>query len=90
MTSAERFYVIITVLSLFVIPAIALLIRMAIKWTKIEADVRALVGDVKKLVADKDRTHAAMLDQMKEDRVATNRRLEFLEHLWIERMPARR
>jgi hypothetical protein len=40
---------------------------------------------MKKLVADKDRTHAAMLEQMKEDRTATNRRLEFLERLWIER-----
>jgi len=78
MTSSERFYIILTLMSVLIIPGIALMVKITARWTRIETDLR-------KLVIDKDRTHAAMLEQMKEDRAATNRRLEWLERQWMER-----
>jgi hypothetical protein len=89
MSSQDILYIVISAISVIFIPLLAwvmrLLIRGTQKWTNTENAVAGLVEEMKKLVADKDRTHAAMLEQMKEDRTATNRRLEFLERLWIER-----
>lgn len=84
MTGDQRFYIIIALLSVIIIPGIGLLWRAAIKWTRIESDMGGLVKSITDLVADKDRTHVAMLEQMREDRTATNSRLEYLERMWIE------
>lgn len=53
----------------------------------LDAAERARVGElarqVEQLVGEKERTHAAILDQMREDRRVTDRRLRWLEeHLW--------
>jgi hypothetical protein len=73
----------ISVLAILLIPAIGLLIRIVVKWTKTEARLEDLADDMKKLVNDKDRIHTEMLGQMREDRAATDRRLRWLEeYLW--------
>lgn len=47
-----------------------------------------IARDLDRIVADKDRTHAELVAQMREDRRATDNRLRWLEtHLWG---PARR
>lgn len=73
----------ISVLAIMLIPAIGLLIRIVVKWTRTEAKLEELADDMRKLVENKDRIHAEMLGQMREDRKATDRRLRWLEEfLW--------
>lgn len=63
--------------------ALIVLARMAARWSRIEADLSHLSADMHELVQDKDRVHAEMLTQMREDRSVTDRRLRWLEeHLW--------
>lgn len=66
-----------------IIPGIVLMIRGAIKWTRVETKLDAIVEDMKDLVKDKDKVHLLLMEQMKEDRKATDTRLRWLEmHLW--------
>lgn len=82
--------VVIAALATLIIPALFLLIRLAIKWTRVEDKLDAVVADLHDIVEDKNRTHAEMLAQMREDRAATDRRLRWLEeNLWKGR-PVRR
>lgn len=83
-STATIIEILLSIIGILLIPLIALMLRMAIKRTQTEDDVKHLIMEVQKLVADKDKVHAAMLDQMREDRQATNRRLEYLESIWIE------
>lgn len=47
------------------------------------AQLKTIARDLDRIVSDKDRTHAEMLNQMREDRQATDNRLRWLEtHLW--------
>lgn len=65
------------------IPAIGLMFRLVIKWTKTEARLEELSKDMRELVDSKDRIHSEMLGQMREDRAATDRRLRWLEeNIW--------
>jgi|SRR5690242_10486176 len=73
----------ITVLAILLIPAIGLLIRIVVKWTRTEARLEQIAQDMQDLVRDKDRTHADMMNQFREDRKVTDRRLRWLEeYLW--------
>jgi hypothetical protein len=48
--------------------------------------LKNIVEDIRALVADKDRTHTEILEQMREDRKATDRRLRWLElNVWSRR-----
>jgi hypothetical protein len=78
-THFEWTTVILSVIAVLIIPAIVILIRGAVKWTRTEDRLESLVTAVEKLVDDKDKVHAAMVDQMTKDRDATDRRLRYLE-----------
>lgn len=83
MSEFQVITLILTVMTLLFLPMLGLLFRITIKWTKIEAKIGELTDDMSKLVADKDKTHKDMLEQMREDRNATNTRLRWLEEtLW--------
>jgi hypothetical protein len=90
MSAEARFGILISALSLlFTILVILLgfIIRITRKWTQTEDRLDNLIGDVKELIVDKDKTHNEMLATMREDRQATDRRLRWLEEtLW--RRPA--
>lgn len=62
---------------------LAVLIRSVQKQTRTEDRVGELASDVKELVEQKDRTHEAMLNQMRSDRDATDRRLRFMEEYFM-------
>lgn len=85
LTHFEITTLILTVISVLLIPAVAFLIRGAIKWTRTEDNVAHLVDKVSQLVDDKDKIHTEIYMQMQHDRDATNRRLEYLERAWMER-----
>jgi uncharacterized membrane protein len=74
---------ILSIVTLVLIPAVLVLLRGAVRWTKVEDKLDRMVGRMEELVKDKDQTHAEILTQMREDRNATNRRLRWLEeNLW--------
>ena len=76
-------YLIISVLSVLVIPLIILLWKIAVGITTSRDKIDNIEADLKALVNDKDRAHKEITDQMREDRLAANQRLRWLEeHLW--------
>jgi hypothetical protein len=81
----------LTAMGVIVIPMFIWIIKITSKWTKLEEQMSRAVLDIDKLVKDKDKTHEAMLQQMTNDRNATNLRLRWLEeHLWTLRPRAQR
>lgn len=71
--------------SVLLIPALAILVRGAIRWTRTEDKLAELVTDVKELVSDRDKMNAAILEQMRSDREATDKRLRFIEEFFMRR-----
>jgi hypothetical protein len=76
---------IISAMGVIMIPAIALLFRGAIKWSRTEGKLDVVIQKVSEIVADKDKVHSDLYNAIREDRNATNRRLEYLERIWIEK-----
>lgn len=73
----------LTFLSVILIPVLILLFRGAIKWTHVEDKLGTLVDDMRELIVDKEKTHRELLEQMRMDRDATDRRLRFMEEWFI-------
>lgn len=72
-----------------VVALVAYLIKGAARWARTEERLEDLIMDVKKLVADKDEAHKLIMETLKDDREATNRRLRWLEeHLWRRQPPS--
>lgn len=83
MTTFDWAVILMSIVSVLLIPAIALMINVSMKWTRAQARIESLTEDVRELVVNKERTHAEMLQQMREDRNATDKRLRWLEeYLW--------
>lgn len=75
--------IILSVIGIVFIPLLITLIRVTVKWTKVEAKLDELARDMRDLVESKDKVHTDMIRSMSEDRDATNRRLRWLEeHIW--------
>ena len=74
---------VLSVMSVILIPLFAVIIRMTIRWTTVETSLAALTSDMRELVQNKEQVHASMLESMREDRKATDRRLRWLEeNVW--------
>lgn len=83
MTPDQRFSLLVVLITAIFLPMVALLYRGIVKWTRTEDKLDELIRDVNKLILDKDKTHAEMLQQMTNDRSATDRRLRWLEeNIW--------
>lgn len=82
--TADWVAVTLAVFSVLLIPALAILIRGAVKWTRTEDKLAELVGDVRQLIADKDKVHGEILEQMRVDRDATDKRLRYIEEFWMD------
>jgi hypothetical protein len=73
----------VSILGILILPLMALLFRMVIKFTRVEDKLDVVITDMKELVLDKNKTHAEIAATMREDRQATDRRLRWLEeHVW--------
>jgi hypothetical protein len=58
---------------------LGVMVRILMKWTRMEDKLAEVSRDITDLVKDKDKTHAEMIHSMREDRAATNERLTYLE-----------
>lgn len=68
----ETLTLVMTIVGILLIPAIGLLIRLVVKWTRTEARIEELSADMRELMT-----------QAREDRNATNLRLRWLEErIW--------
>ena len=75
--------IVLTIIGVIVIPVLAVIFRAAVRWKGIEDKLEGITDDLKSLVHDKDRVHTEIATQMREDRLATNQRLRWLEeNLW--------
>ena len=76
MTEFEWVTVALSALAVLALPALALVIRLTVRFT-------SMADKLTSLVEDKERVHAEMYRTMREDRAATDRRLRWLEeNLW--------
>lgn len=82
--TADWLTVVLAVFSVLLIPLLAVLIRGAVKWTRTEDKLSVLVDDVRQLMTDKDKVHSEILEQMRMDRDATDRRLRYIEEFWMD------
>lgn len=74
---------ILGIISVMLVPLIVFIWRGAVKWTRVEDKLDGVIRNVADLVRNEDKIHQTMIDQMKEDRRATNERLTWLErNLW--------
>jgi biopolymer transport protein ExbB/TolQ len=81
--TANVIALVLGLMSIVGVPMLVFLIRMTARWTRVENDLSTLARDMRNLVENKDQTHAAMLDTMREDRAVTDRRLRWLEeNIW--------
>lgn len=86
MSEFEILTLILSVLAVLIIPLLILVVRSAVRWGHMEDKMSGLADDIRALVVDKDRTHDLIYQQMREDRMATNKRLTWLEqNLWGRR-----
>lgn len=75
--------VVATIIGLVILPVLFVLMRAMIKWSRVETKLDHVVGRLDEIVRDKDKVHTEIVEQMKEDRSATNARLTWLErNLW--------
>lgn len=84
-THFEWIMITLTTATSLLIPAVIIMIRGAVKWTRTEDQLAHLVARVGDLVEDKDEVHREILEQMRLDREATNTRLRYLEEFWMDR-----
>ena len=83
MTEFDWIMVFFSSVSIIGIPILVMLIRGAMKWTKVEIRLDTLIRDVAILIQDKDKVHGEILTTMREDRLATDQRLRWLEvNIW--------
>jgi hypothetical protein len=61
------------------VAVLGLVVRGAVRWTRVEDRLTDFGGDLTRLVQDEERTHRELVEQMREDRKATNERLTYLE-----------
>lgn len=75
--------VILSIISVMLIPLVGLLIHLTIKWTRAEARQEEMAKDIKDLVDSKEKVHSELYKQMTSDRQSADRRLRWLEeNLW--------
>jgi hypothetical protein len=68
------------------IPILGFLITISVQWGGLRSDLRSINKDLIEIVKDKDDMQHSILDQMKVDREATDRRLRWLEeNVWRNR-----
>lgn len=82
MTADQRFSLILSGLGLLgggMVVTLGLLIRIVTWRTRTDDRMTGVANDLTKLVEDKDKVHRELVDQMREDRRATNERLTWLE-----------
>jgi outer membrane murein-binding lipoprotein Lpp len=85
-SSYEWAILLTSLLSILLIPALVLLVRISQKWTRSEDKLEQIASDMSDLVIDKDKVHQELVNQMREDRNATNLRLRYLEeNFWRRR-----
>lgn len=72
-----------SIIGLVILPVLFVLMRAMIKWSRVETKLDHVIERLNTIVQDKDKVHTEIVDQMREDRSATNARLQWLErNLW--------
>lgn len=83
MTTFQIASLTIGIMATLILPVVVFLIRGAMKWSAVETKLDQAITRLDAIVRDKDATHQVMLQQMSDDRRATDRRLRWLEeNVW--------
>lgn len=92
LTQSDWALVAITGIGVLIIPALVLMVRAAIKWTKTESALENVVEDFKELVKNESKVHGEILETVRQNREASDnqmdsldKRLRFMEEYWMKR-----
>lgn len=92
LTQSDWALVAITGIGVLIIPALVLMVRTAIKWTKTESALENIVEDFKDLVKNESKVHGEILETVRQNREASDsqqdsldKRLRFMEEYWMKR-----
>jgi hypothetical protein len=88
MNSTDFLTLIVSAIGAILLPTLIMILRGIVRWTRTwtitEEKLSAVASDLSELMAQKDQVHAALFDQMRVDREATDKRLRFIEE-WFMR-----
>lgn len=79
MKATDIIQITLTVIAVVLIPFLVFVVRKLIHDARMEAKLDTAIQDLAELMKNKDATHAAMLDQMKYDRDATDKKIQTLQ-----------
>lgn len=92
LTQSDWALVVVTSIGVLIIPALALMVRAAVKWTRTESELGNLVDDFKTLVVNESKVHGEILETVRQNREASDnqmdsldKRLRFMEEYWMKR-----
>jgi hypothetical protein len=85
-TEFQWISVLLSLITLMLIPTVISIIRIAMRWVRTEDKLDVLIQRVNALIHDKDEVHQELQERMREDREASDKRLRWLEtNLWMRR-----
>lgn len=84
--NTELLAIIISVLAVLIIPALALLVRISVKWQRLEDGLSDIDEDVKQLVKEKSDANRELYNLIKTGLEAIDKRVRWLEqNIWNRR-----
>lgn len=85
--AATALIALLTLIFMVISAILTIVVRGERRQTRTEDKVSQMVDKVEEIVRDKDRIHKEMLEQMRYDRDATNKRLRFVEEWFMRKGP---
>lgn len=85
MNGYEIVTVLISASGVILIPILVLMVRTAMRWTRTEDKLTAVVENLERMLTESDKVHNAMYSQMANDRDVTDKRLRFIEEWFMRR-----
>lgn len=76
--------IVLTIIAVILIPGVALLVRGTMKWTHTSDKIDNMANSMEQIVTNNDAAHQAIINQMTNDREATNRRLRWFEEYFMQ------
>jgi uncharacterized protein YoxC len=86
MSRAELLTIIITALALLILPALAFLVRITVKWQRVEDNLKEVTDDLTEIVKENAGAHKELYKLTKGMQEALDRRIRWLEqNVWNRR-----
>jgi signal transduction histidine kinase len=90
MSKFEYISLIITITVVLLLPALALILRLTVRWTKAEVKLSEIAKDMHEMVEDKEKVHRELYNMIKDNRDHIDGRMRWVEeNIWKNQPQAR-